>query len=234
VITRMTVAAVALGVAALAFVGIGSFAGFTGQDTLNSTISGGTFDLQAVPGTPSMTYTNGQYPNQTTALSAGTLTAVNSGNKGDGTATTTLTYTLPNADPGHTYTIPFTVYDTGSLPGEVNSFTYSPGPNKGMLSDFTIQVEFSNNGKWYPIYTPNVPGQTDMLNGADKYSLTNDASGDSGLTNFLGSNPGEGSTATGGGAASQQYEIVETFNASNNDAEGQTATQSFTINGISQ
>lgn len=233
-ITRLTIAAVALGVAALAFVGIGSFAGFTGQDTVNSTISGGTFELQAIAGIPTMTYNNGQYPGQTTALSAGTLSAVNSGNVGDGTATTTLTYSLPNADPGHTYTIPFTVYDTGSLPGMVNSFTYSPGSNKEMLSDFTIEIEFENNGTWSPIWTPNVTGQTDMLNGADKYTLTNSRQGDEGLTNFLGSNPSEGSTATGGGAASQQYEIVETFNANNNDAEGQTATQTFTVSGISQ
>lgn len=219
--SRLTLAAGALAVGSLAFVGAGTFASYTGSDTLKANITSGTFNLTAVPGTPAVSLNNGQ------TLDAGTLPTTTGHNN-------TLTYTLTNADPGHTYTIPFTVFDTGSLPGEINSIQYvAPMSPNQLASDLTIKVCFISGSGCKALFTPNVAGQSSSTLGSA--SATFDTTGgDVGLTNFIGSNPTMGNTATGGGQASQGYEIVETFNASDNGAQGQSTNQTFTINGINQ
>lgn len=218
-LSRMSLAVGALGLGALAFVGTGSFASYTGTVNTSAHITSGTFALSAATGTPTVNQSNGQ------SLDAGTL---------GGNHSSTLTYTVTNADPGHTYTIPFTVYDVGSLPGEVNSISYSPisGP---IASDFTISICHVEGSTCDAISTPNVqPGPKSVVNGGAAATFSTISGGGSGLTDFIGSNPSYGSNGTGGGAASQSYKIVETFNSSNNADQGKSEAQTFTVNGINQ
>lgn len=222
-VSRTTMAIGTLGVGALALIGAGSFASFTGQANVNTNITSGTFSLAVVPGSPSVgDLINGQ------SLTPGTLSVYNSN---------TLTYVLKNADPGHTYTIPFTVYDNGSLPGVVNSISYTPGSNAGsaLASDMTISLCYVQGNSCLPISTPNVsPGPSSITTGNVGATFDTINGGGDGLTNFLGSNPTNGTTSTGGGWPNVTYRITEKFNGSStNAAQGENITQTFTINGNS-
>jgi len=225
-------AGVSLGVGTLALVGTGTFAGLTGQVPVKASITSGTFMLSAKPGTPTMTLNNGQYPTQTaTPLSAGTLTATTVTTRVNGEGTT-LTYTLSNADPGHTYTIPFTVYDTGSLPGLVTSIKYTPGGTTSLAHNLTISICYVTGGSCRTIYGPNVKPQIDSTTGATAANFDSQG-GDMNLTNFLGSNPTMGATSIEGGHSSQTYEIVEhySYTGATNATGGKTTTQTFTVMG---
>jgi len=225
-------AGVSLGVGTLALVGTGTFAGLTGQVPVSAKVTSGTFTLSAVAGTPTVTKANGQ-----TTLTSGKLIAANVNTKVNGEGTT-LTYTLSNADPGHTYTIPFTVYDTGSLPGLVTSITYTPGGTTSLAKNLTISAcwSFGPTGKTcHQIYGPQTPSssQKDSTTGAAAFTFEKTGTGTNSLTNYLGSNPRKGATSTGGGHPSLTYEIVETYSYSGatNTTGGKTTTQKFTVNG---
>jgi len=222
---------VSLGVGTLALVGTGTFAGLTGQVPVNAKVTSGTFMLSAVPGTPQVTEGNGQ------SLPAGTLTLSNFKTTVNGQGTT-LQYTLTNADPGHTYTIPFTVYDTGSLPGLVTSIKYTPGGTTSLAHNLTISVCFMKGSTCKTIGGPNQAPKYTSMTGAntavfDTTNTSNNTYGD-GLTNFLGSNPTESASSKYGFGVSQTYEIVEHYNSTGTnltEGEGMTTTQTFTVMG---
>jgi len=218
-------AGVSLGVGSLALVGTGTFADMMGRVPVSASITSGTFKLSATAGTPSVTKTNGQ-----TALTSGSLTAttVTTTVNGEGT---TLAYTLSNADPGHTYTIPFTVYDTGSLPGLVTSIAYTPGGTTTLAHNLTISICYVTGTSCHTIYGPNVSPQIQSTTGATAATFDS-RGGDVNLTNFLGSNPTMGTTSTEGGHPSQTYEIVEHYsNTATNATAKKTTTQTFTVMG---
>jgi len=226
-------AGVSLGVGTLALVGTGTFAGLTGQVPVNASITSGTFKLSAVAGTPQVNKGNGQ-----ATLTSGSLTAAQVTKTGEGA---TLTYTLSNADPGHTYTIPFTVYDTGSLPGIVTSITYTPsGTTSSLAKNLTISVCWSfgtlaTPANCKPIYGPQTPApQKDSTTGATAFRFEKTGPGDNNLTNYLRSNPyKQGNTVTDTGHSSLTYEIVEhySYTGATNTTEGKKTTQTFTVNG---
>lgn len=227
---------VSLGIGALALAGTGTFAGLTGQVPTSAKVTSGTFTLSATAGTPSVNTINGQ------TLTAGALTDANVTTTVNGEGTT-LTYTLSNADSGHTYTIPFTVYDTGSLPGLVTSIRFTPGGSTSLAHNLTISICWSfgaTGAGCHPIYGPHttVPTQMDSTTGARAFTFEKTGPGDNNLTNYLGSNPSEGSTSTGGGHPSLTYEIVETYGSATpgmthvtNATGGKSTTQTFTVMG---
>lgn len=156
-VSRLSLAAGALGVASLAFVGVGSYASFTSQVVGNNKIETGTFQLEAVASGSHPPNTHGEdaadavnYSTNKGSLSIGDEPTVT----GEGN---TLSYTIPNANPGDTYDYHFSVYDVGTLQGQVNEVKYVP-QNGAVLSDFTVTVlEFipNNGGEYYPIGTTN-------------------------------------------------------------------------------
>jgi len=162
VVSRLSLAAGALGVASLAFVGVGSYASFTSQVVGNNKIETGTFQLEAVASKSHPPSTSGEdafdavnYDSNKGTLTIGPEPTVNEeGN--------TLSYTIPNANPGDTYTYHFSVYDVGSLQGQVNEVKYQPdlsgSTQAALLRDFTVTVlEYipNNGGEYYPIGTTN-------------------------------------------------------------------------------
>lgn len=169
-LSRLTFATAALGVASLAFVGVGSYASFTSSATVNNSIKTGTFQLEALPstftcGTKKATVcasgpligdaVNGGQPVQ--SFNAGTEPAVPSGN--------TLSYSLTNANPGDTYTYQFTVYDVGTLQGQINTITYSPSGSSALAKDTTVTVQEYISGKWTDVHTASQEGADGGANG---------------------------------------------------------------------
>ena len=151
-IRRTALAAGAVGAVALALTGTGSFASFTSSVSGTNSITSGTFQLQAVPGKTSVSgplifdATNGGQPTQT--LTAGNEpTTVGQGN--------TLAYTLGNANPGDTYDYQFSVYDVGTLQGQVDTINYSPAAAGAtvspLLGQMTVEVQEQVNGTWTDI-----------------------------------------------------------------------------------
>ena len=128
---RVALGLVAAAAVALALSGAGAFGNFTSSVTVNNSIHSGTFQLEALPtGTPTVSgpligdaNPTGQ-PVQSLSASA-EPTVVGQGN--------TLSYSLVNASPGDTYTYQFTVYDVGTLQGELDTISYSPGQSTGTL-----------------------------------------------------------------------------------------------------
>ncbi len=158
-IRRTALAAGAVGAVALALTGTGSFASFTSSVTGTNSITSGTFQLEAVPGQATVSgpligdATNGGQPTQT--LTAGAEpTTIGMGNA--------LAYTLTNANPGDTYDYTFSVYDVGTLQGEVDTIDYSPAASGStvspLLGQMTVEVQEDLNGTWTDIHTSDTSG----------------------------------------------------------------------------
>ena len=155
--TRLLLAAGAVGAATLGLVGTGSFASFTSTVAGTNSITSGTFQLQAEPaGTPTVSgplvgdAINGGQPTQNlVATSEPTVT-------GQGN---TLAYTLANAAPGDAYSYTFNVYDVGTLQGQVDTITYSPGSQGTALeAQMTVEVQEQVNGTWTDVHNSSASG----------------------------------------------------------------------------
>lgn len=124
-LSRMGMAVGVLGVGALTLVGVGSYASFTSQGFVSDSITPGHFQLQLVPGLATVSGPLIGDANPTgKPVMAESVTSEPSLPNGN-----TLSYTLGNAAPGDTYSYRFTVYDVGTLQGQLNTITYTPGTN---------------------------------------------------------------------------------------------------------
>ena len=143
------------GALALVLVGPGSFASFTSSVTANQNISSGTFRLQGVAGTPTVA---GPLIGDANSIGQPNLSS-STGDEptGPGFNGNTLTFNLGNINPGDTYTEPVTIYDVGSLQGQVNTVTYTPGAYnaaaRNLESTMTVTVQVDENGTWTDVHT---------------------------------------------------------------------------------
>ena len=148
---KVVTGALGLGALSLALIGPGSFASFTSSVVGTNSITTGTFQLEALPdGAPSVSgpliadAQNGGQPTQTLTATAEPQVI------GQGNA---LAYTLANANPGDSYTYPFSVYDVGTLQGQVNTIAYTPSSQGGPLeAQMTVAVQEDQNGTWTDIH----------------------------------------------------------------------------------
>lgn len=154
---KVVTGAVGLGALSLALIGPGSFASFTSSVAGTNSITTGTFQLEALPdGAPTVSgpliydAQNGGQPTQTLSATAEPQ-VVGQGN--------TLAYTLANANPGDSYTYQFSVYDVGTLQGQVNTITYSPSSTGGPLeAQMTVAVQEYVNGAWTDVHNSSNDG----------------------------------------------------------------------------
>ncbi|MDA8285601.1 MAG: SipW-dependent-type signal peptide-containing protein [Actinomycetota bacterium] len=146
----------ALGVGALglALVGPGSFASFTSSVTANQSITAGTFQLQGVASTPTV---SGPLIGDANSIGQPSL---QSANGSEPTAPNfngnTLSFTLGNISPGDTYTEPVTIYDVGTLQGQLNTVTYTPdaaSTAQALESNMTVALQEDINGTWTDVHT---------------------------------------------------------------------------------
>lgn len=235
-LSKLTIAGGILGVAALTFVGVGSYATYTSNVTANNTITSGTFQLQAVVGTTSVSgpliadaNTAGQ-PVQKEAVSP-EPSVIGEGN--------TLTYSLNNAAPGDTYSYTFTVYNVGTVQGQVNSISYDSNlananaAGQNLLKHTTVEVEVYNNG-WRPLIDQNSGGGdvTGALGAAsnDVFQASYGAG-----PNFLQPNTlTSGSPSYTGDENSVTYKVIYAVSANaSNASEGAVAAPTLTIAGTS-
>ncbi len=228
--SRLTLAVGSLGVGALAFVGVGSYASFTSSVGLNNSITTGTFQLEAQPtGTPTVAgpLAWAQQPAaQATQTQSATAepTVTGEGN--------TLSYSLTNAAPGDTYTYQFTVYDVGTLQGQVNTITYNPVNRNALEQNMTIEVLEDVNGTWTPVHTSDSSGAPGTpQNAAYPYTFYLDYSFG---PNFL--QPTKlvnGQPTYTGEEGSVTYRVVFGINSSaTNSVEGASASPTLTVNGV--
>jgi predicted ribosomally synthesized peptide with SipW-like signal peptide len=237
-IRRTALAAGAVGAVALALSGTGSFASFTSSISGTNSITSGTFQLKAVPGATSYSAGNGvQEPPMSLSANA-EPTTVGQGN--------TLAYTLSNANPGDTYDYTFSVYDVGTLPGQVDTINYSPGSggsSSPLLEDMTVEVQEQVNGVWTDIPQTRIaknnsdtPGTPAAANQSHTYYLFYSYG-----PAFLQPNSDMASGVSEGSAAFRvQYVFTNTTTNPNevggtvenqNNVEGLTASPTITVNG---
>jgi predicted ribosomally synthesized peptide with SipW-like signal peptide len=153
----MVAGVLGMGALSLALVGPGSFASFTSSVTGTNSITTGSFQLEALPGgAPTVSgpligdAVNGGQPTQ--SLTSGPEPSV----IGEGNS---LAYTLANANPGDAYTYQFSVYDVGTLQGQVNTITYQPGSSGAALeAQMTVEVQMQVNGTWTDIHNSSDSG----------------------------------------------------------------------------
>lgn len=169
---RVALGVGAAGAAALALTGAGAFGNFTSSVSNSSTFKAGNFQLEAVTnGAPTVSGPLIHDANQTgqpvQSVSSTPEPAVPQGN--------TVQYSLTNASPGDTYTYTFTVYDVGTLQGQIDTITYAPASGTTLLSYMTVSVEEQVNGTWTPIHTTQntgAPGAPASAAGAYTFYLT--------------------------------------------------------------
>lgn len=131
-----------LGILSLVFVQSGSFASFTATASVKNNIETGTFSLAVKPVPNSVTVDSVFGPDATYAQQAdGSLSNI---------SPSQLQMNLGYLTPGTTYTYSFTVFDNGTLQGEVNNIVYAPtaSPNANQYAlekDLTIQI-FDSSG----------------------------------------------------------------------------------------
>jgi predicted ribosomally synthesized peptide with SipW-like signal peptide len=230
--------AIGAGALGLALVGPGGFASFTSATTADQSIKAGTFQLEAVAGSPSV---NGPLVGDANAIgqpqlssSTGTEPAVPDGN--------TVTFTLWNIAPGDTYTEPITMYDVGTLQGQVDTVTYKPATTSNALKleqylKVTVQVQSGNT--WVDVHTNHTTGATGVpepATGAYTFYLTYSFG-----PQFMQPNPTKltptqaSSKGLSTNELSASFRVVFSFTdtqQSQNTAEGMSAAPSLTFNGV--
>lgn len=168
--SKLTLAAGVLGVASLAFVGVGGYAAFTSQADLSTQATAGTFILNASVGkTGESCAPNNQqksclfYDAPNYASPSGSLpanigqVAVNTNNSiitPNGT-NASWAWTVPNMAPGDSYYADVTLFDAGTLQGKVYEVTYTPpksstltAAQQQLLSDLSVTVEEKTSSGW--------------------------------------------------------------------------------------
>lgn len=160
--SRLTLAAGVLGVASLAFVGVGGYAAFTSNVNLDTSATPGTFLLNASVGSTGEGCATGNTQSGCLYFDAANYQA-NAGtsviNNNNSTITTqgtnaTATWTIPNMVPGDFYYADYTLTDVGTLQGKVSTVTYNPPTSlsptqKVLLNSMRVTVEEKFNGTWY-------------------------------------------------------------------------------------
>lgn len=232
-LSRMTLAAGALGVGALTLVGVGSYATDTSQTALQGSIKSGTFQLQVQPGP---TAVMGQLigdanPTGQPKLSesASPEPVVPNGN--------TLAFALTNASPGDSYSYEFTVEDVGTLQGQLNTISYSPGTGNATLERrMTVEIQEQSGSGWStPIHTQaESPGGTGTPG-----SPVSAATSNTFLLNynwgpaFLQPHTLPTGAAYTGDESSATFKVTFSFNGATTDnaVEGQSAAPTMTVNG---
>jgi len=142
--SRLTLAAGVLGVASLAFVGVGGYAAFTSNANLDTSATAGTFILNASVGKTGETCASGNTQQSCLYFDADNYTS-NQGSlsnlKNYSTISTdgldaSLKWTAPNMAPGDEYWADIYLQDVGTLQGKVSEVTYTP-PSTGTSSAST-------------------------------------------------------------------------------------------------
>ncbi len=236
----------ALGVGALglALVGPGSFASFTSSVTANQSITAGTFQLAGTAGTPTVSgpligdaNSIGQPNLGSTAGSEPTAPDFN-GN--------TLSFTLGNINPGDTYTEPVTIYDVGTLQGQLNTVTYTPDTTstaQALEKDMTVALQEDIGGTWTDVHTQ---GEETTCGGCAGVPVSAAASHTFKLDysfgpSFVQPNPHMYSYSQASSAGfstnelSASYQVVFSFTnttASQNSLETASASPSLSFNGV--
>lgn len=167
--SKLTLAAGVLGVASLAFVGVGGYAAFTSQADLSAQATAGTFILNASVGKTGESCASGNeqqsclyYDAQNYGQSSGSLPAnigqakvnANSVTITPNGANASLAWTVPNMAPGDSYYVDVKLYDAGTLQGKVSEVTYTPPTNlspaqQQLLDDLSVTVEEATpQGNW--------------------------------------------------------------------------------------
>ena len=240
---RIALGVGAVGAAALALVGTGSFASFTSSVSGTNSLKSGSFQLEAVPsGTPTVSgpliadAVNGGQPTQSLSATAEPSTV------GEGNS---LSYSLTNANPGDTYTYQFTVYDVGTLQGQVDTISYAPGSvGDALLGQMTVAVQEQVNGVWTDIHNSSDSGASGLpLSALQPHTYYLDYSFG---PNFLQPNTLiNGAPSYTGEENSATYRVVFSFLdpttnpnssidnhvVSQNAVEGMTATPTIMVNG---
>ena len=226
------------GALALALAGPGSFASFTSSVTSNQSFKAGTFQLEGVAGTPTV---SGPLINDANSIgqpqlssTTGAEPAVANGN--------TLSFHLWNLNPGDSYTEPVTIYDVGSLQGQLNTVTYTPdtsGNGQTLEKYMTVEVQEDVNGIWTDVHTNNSSGAPGTpVSAATGHTFYLDYSFGPA---FVQPNPNLYSPkeASANGFSTNElstsFRVVFTFtdtSGSQNSAEGMSAAPTLSFNGI--
>jgi len=251
--SKLTLAAGVLGVASLAFVGVGGYAAFTSQADLSTQATAGTFILNASVGkTGESCAPNNQqqsclyFDAQNYASASGSLPA-NIGDIGgvannsiitpDG-KNASLVWTVPNMAPGDSYYADITLFDAGTLQGKVYEVTYTPpksstltAAQQQLLSDLSVTVEEKTPGGAWEILPQ---ASNDFGNNGSGYkpangSYTFGTAVSGGNVPFLqpvASNPGDEQAA--------EFRVIYTLaDSATNAVETQTVAPTLTFVGTS-
>ncbi len=136
----------------LALVGPGTFASFTSSVAANQSFKAGTFQLEAQAGTPTV---SGPLIGDANSIGQPNLWSSTGGEPAVPNGNSVL-FGLWNMNPGDTYTEPLTVYDVGSLQGQLDTITYTPdsGANAQILEgNMTVEVQVDVNNTWTDVHT---------------------------------------------------------------------------------
>ncbi len=224
--SRLVIAAAALGLASLTFVGVGGYAAFTSQVTASAQVTSGEFNLVVQTGTTALGCTAGGL--QQNAQQFGNPgcfegSAVNGvWQWGDGYNAPVeqlngqdngFSLTVPNMSPGVAYSANFSVEDFGTLQGLVTQVTYTP-------PTFTSSNDGLAQGSEIYLYQP--AGSYEVYpNGGPVYGTQDcTAVGDSSTpSTTLGSQCYQGATTTKTDQWTHPYqnttywELIGSFNA---------------------
>jgi hypothetical protein len=213
---RSGLAAVVISVAALAFVGVGSYAGYTSAVSGHVNISTGTFYLDAHVGPTTAYDPNGETVNQGSVPYPWGCDPAGGGTCFSGSNDYQFEVQFSNANPGDTYYFPVHVSDGGTLPGYITNFTYDYSGSDALGGALTIWI------------CTNTPNPSDAGSPCTQINTTHGAI-------FNGSPLGGSGANVVPGTVGQTYWILEQFSASApNSTEGASITQTFTINGTSE
>lgn len=231
-IVPVVTGALGAGALGLALIGPGSFASDTSAVTAKQSILSGTFQLEAKAGTPTVA---GALVGDANSIGQPKMSSISGGEPAVPVGNT-VTFTLHNIAPGDTYTEPLSVYDVGSLQGQIDTVTYTPGSTTKLESDMTVAVQVDVNGNWKDVHLNTSTGATGAPASAaygHTFYLTY-AFG----PQFLQPNPTMKTTTPGTGKLGTdelyaQFRIVFSFTdtGSQNNVEGAGAAPSLTFNG---
>jgi hypothetical protein len=249
--SRLTLAAGVLGVASLAFVGVGGYAAFTSNANLDTSATAGTFILNANVGKTGEACASGNtqqsclyFDADNYASNQGSLSGLanNQVTTTDG-SNASLTWTAPNMAPGDEYWADIYLQDTGTLQGKVSEVTYTPpkGTPSALLQDMTVTVqELTGSNTWTNL--PRVGGNNidGSQVGAGNYAATGNYTFSTAVNNGnvpflqpLDVTNGQ-ATLSPGDEQSAEFRVIYTLSDSaTNAAEGQTVSPTLNFVGTS-
>lgn len=235
-IVPVVTGALGAGALGLALIGPGSFASDTSAVTANQSIQSGTFQLEAQAGTPTVSGGSGGLVQDANSIGQPTMTSSNGAEPSVPTGNT-VTFGLGNIAPGDTYTEPVSVYDVGSLQGQIDTVSYSPGAASKLETDLTVTVQVDVKGVWKDVHVNTSTGNTgppQPANAAHTFYLTYTFG-----PQYLQPNHTMATHTTNGKLGtdelSAQFRVVFSYTtkATQNAVEKLTAAPALTFNGTS-